>query len=197
MPRPPAAAAGPADGAGVAGEDRSIALAFVNSLRNGPSGTIDTIDDPVGLDRWLAEHGLAAQPGATYQDVTDAAHLRDALRGVLSACVGAVKPGAADVAAVNAVAIASPGAPQLEVANSRVRLDWVPTRGGVAEALAAVARDAITLVTSESGSRLHECAAGDCVRLFLPDRTTRTWCSTTCGNRVRAARHYARAIGSS
>lgn len=181
--------AGPAS---AAGEDRSVALAFVNSLRNGPSGIVDTVEDPVGLDRWFAEHGLAARPGATDQDVAEAALLRDALRRVLSARMGTETPGAADVEAVNAAASASPGAPQLGVVDGQVRLDWAPARGGVAEALAVVARDAITLVISKAGSRVHECAAGDCVRLFLPDRTTRTWCSTTCGNRMRAARHYAR-----
>lgn len=188
MPSPPAVGAENA-----AGEDRSIALAFVNSLRNGPSGTTDALDDPVALDWWLAEHGLAAAPAATCRDVTDAALLRAALRGVLSARIGTATPGAADVAAVNTAASTSPGAPQLDVVDGRFRLDWAPVRGGVAEAMAVVARDAIALVTSESGSRVHECGAGDCVRLFLPDRTTRTWCSTTCGNRVRAARHYARA----
>lgn len=181
----------------MAGEDRSVALALVNSLRNGPSGTVDEIDDPPGLDLWLAGHGLAAEPRATGRDVIDAALLRDALRGVLVARGRGLTPRAADVAVVNEAASASPGTPQLDVVDGQVQLGWAPTRGGAAEALAAVARDAMGLVTSGSGPLVHECAAGDCVRLFLPDRTTRTWCSTTCGNRVRAARHYARARATS
>lgn len=197
MPRPSAAIGGLAAGAGVVGEGRSVALAFVNTRRNGPLGDVDAIDDPVGLDRWLAAHRLTAEPGATPHDVTAAALLRDALRAVLAPDTGAVKPGAADVAVVNAAAVASPGAPQLEVGDDQVRLGWTPICEGVAEALASIARDAITLMTSEWRLRVHECAAGDCVRLFLPDRISRTWCSTTCGNRVRAARHYARVTASS
>jgi predicted RNA-binding Zn ribbon-like protein len=36
------------------------------------------------------------------------------------------------------------------------------------------------------------CHAPGCVLYFLKTHPRREWCSVTCGNRVRAARHYER-----
>ena len=42
-------------------------------------------------------------------------------------------------------------------------------------------------------ARVRQCAADDCVLLFLPAHPRRIWCSPArCGNRVRVARHYRR-----
>ena len=40
-----------------------------------------------------------------------------------------------------------------------------------------------------SPPRVH---APGCVLYFIKDHPRREWCSTACGNRARAARHYAR-----
>ena len=39
---------------------------------------------------------------------------------------------------------------------------------------------------------IRSCPAPGCVLYFLREHPRREWCSTTCGNRVRAARHYDR-----
>jgi predicted RNA-binding Zn ribbon-like protein len=62
----------------------------------------------------------------------------------------------------------------------------------VTQALAAIAADAIEIVAGESGASLIECQARSCVRLMIRDHGRRRWCSTRCGDRVRASRHYAR-----
>ncbi|WP_374947760.1 CGNR zinc finger domain-containing protein, partial [Agreia sp.] len=100
-------------------------------------------------------------------------------------------PAENQVKTINATAARSPGAPRLIVTATTPTNRWSTTNAGIDEALAALARDAIALATSAAASRVRSCAAGDCIRLFLPERSTRTWCSTACGNRVRAARHYA------
>ena len=40
--------------------------------------------------------------------------------------------------------------------------------------------------------QLRACHAPGCVLYFLKDHPRREWCSTACGNRARAARHYRR-----
>jgi hypothetical protein len=40
--------------------------------------------------------------------------------------------------------------------------------------------------------RLRACQAPGCVLYFVKDHPRREWCSTACGNRARAARHYRR-----
>ncbi|MFH7335295.1 CGNR zinc finger domain-containing protein [Streptomyces sp. KHY 26] len=42
-----------------------------------------------------------------------------------------------------------------------------------------------------------ECAAHGCERFFLRSHGARRWCTTRCGNRVRAARAYAARRGTS
>jgi predicted RNA-binding Zn ribbon-like protein len=57
-------------------------------------------------------------------------------------------------------------------------------------ALAAVARDAVDLLSGPLAGRIRECGADDCALLFVdasrPGR--RRWCSMeACGNRAKAA----------
>ncbi len=56
--------------------------------------------------------------------------------------------------------------------------------------LGGLAADAIEFLAS--GPELRACLAPGCVLYFVKDHPRRAWCSTGCGNRVRAARHYAR-----
>jgi predicted RNA-binding Zn ribbon-like protein len=56
--------------------------------------------------------------------------------------------------------------------------------------LAALAGDAIELATGDEA--LVACGAPDCIRFLVRNHGKRQWCSTRCGDRVRAARHYAR-----
>ncbi|MEV5321363.1 CGNR zinc finger domain-containing protein [Streptomyces sp. NPDC052687] len=58
---------------------------------------------------------------------------------------------------------------------------------------ALLAESAVTLLADPAVARVRQCAADDCVLLFLPAHPRRRWCSPTrCGNRVRVARHYRR-----
>jgi len=62
--------------------------------------------------------------------------------------------------------------------------------GTFSEALATVAADAIDVVCGYRAPMLRRCEAHGCRRLFFREHARRRWCSTTCGDRVRAARHY-------
>lgn len=65
------------------------------------------------------------------------------------------------------------------------------------QALAAIAAEAIELFTGEDRELLRACYAPGCVLYFVKDHPRREWCSPSCGNRVRAARHYRRNKGES
>ena len=58
--------------------------------------------------------------------------------------------------------------------------------------LAAIAADAIDLLTGPHRHELRTCGAPRCVLMFLTDHPRREWCSDRCGNRARQARHYER-----
>ena len=57
-------------------------------------------------------------------------------------------------------------------------------------ARAAIARDAIVLLSGPTRQDIRSCHAPGCVLFFLKDHPRREWCSAGCGNRARAARHY-------
>ncbi|SEK69299.1 CGNR zinc finger domain-containing protein [Nonomuraea pusilla] len=102
-------------------------------------------------------------------------------------------PDPADLEALNAAQRAAPAV--IELAWDGAAVTAVRRRGGPAGArLAAwLAEAAADLLTDPAVTAIRECAADDCVMLFLPAHPRRRWCSAArCGNRVRVARHYRR-----
>jgi predicted RNA-binding Zn ribbon-like protein len=59
-------------------------------------------------------------------------------------------------------------------------------------AVAAIAQAGVALLAGPDRHDLRACSAPGCVLYFLRDHPRREWCSTACGNRARAARHYLR-----
>ncbi|UOX85975.1 CGNR zinc finger domain-containing protein [Amycolatopsis sp. FBCC-B4732] len=170
------------------GEERSPALALVNTRRLSATGEVDDLAGPRGAAGWLRRHDLvAADLGPA--DVARLGELRGAVRELLAALAEDRVPDAAAVTAVNAAARADAAAPQLTWRDGP-RREWRSTRPGtVDEAVAALARDAIDVVGGDLGRLVRPCEAHGCVRFFFREHARRRWCSTTCGDRVRAARH--------
>ncbi|WP_328613985.1 CGNR zinc finger domain-containing protein [Amycolatopsis sp. NBC_00355] len=165
------------------GEERSLALALVNTQRVGGGGAVDDLEDPLP---WLHAHGLRVTSVADVGPLTD---LRTAVRELLAALAEDRVPDPAAVDAVNAAARADAAAPQLTWAAGPHR-EWHSTRpGSVEEAAATLARDAIEVAGGDLGRLVRPCEAHGCVRFYFREHARRRWCSTTCGDRVRAARH--------
>ncbi|MGW5722364.1 CGNR zinc finger domain-containing protein [Amycolatopsis sp. NPDC003865] len=162
------------------GEERSPALALVNTRRLSAGGEVDDLAGPADAAGWL---GLPTLGADDLGRVTD---LRAAVRELLAAVTEERVPSADAVETVNAAARADAAAPQLVWPHR----EWRSTRPGSLEAaLAALARDAIDVVTGDLAALVRPCEAHGCVRFFLREHARRRWCSTTCGDRVRAARH--------
>ncbi|WP_284746982.1 CGNR zinc finger domain-containing protein [Amycolatopsis sp. RTGN1] len=167
------------------GEERSSALALVNTRRLGTGGEVDDLADPHAAAQWLQLPATALGADALSR-VTD---LRAAVRELLAALAEDRSPAAAAVETVNAAARSDAAAPQLTWPGGP-RREWHSTSpGSVEEALAALARDAIDVVAGDLGPLVRPCEAHGCVRFFFREHARRRWCSTTCGDRVRAARH--------
>jgi predicted RNA-binding Zn ribbon-like protein len=157
------------------GEASHPALALANSR----SARGEQLVSVAALRAWLAAHGLPADGSAGLAAIVA---LRDAVRELLLARIENRRPAPSAVEAVNGAA--APTAPRL-VWGDAPRVDRA---GG---ALALIAADAIELVTERHGDLLH-CSAPGCVRLLIKDHPRRQWCSTRCGDRVRAGRYYHR-----
>ena len=183
---------------GVAGEDASSAVALVNTRHLQSGQPADLLADPARAAEWLAERGLLSR-GAALPDPDTArlVALREAVRGLFAAKAGQRVPAVDDVTLLNAALAAAPVVPALtwDEAGPNQSEHALPGAGPCTVAIARLARDALRVLTDPAGPEPAPCGAHGCVRWFLRTHAARQWCSDRCGDRVRAARHYARHRG--
>ncbi|MFD9908256.1 CGNR zinc finger domain-containing protein [Streptomyces sp. NPDC059063] len=162
-----------------------------------PAERLDGVDR---LRAWLAGAGLVPHatplPGA---DATWLAAFRE-LRGHIAQLVRgelAARPADAALARVNALAAAAPPAPRAVRHTDGTLVRALHGTPGRAPLLAAVARDAVDLLTDPvARSLLRQCEGDNCPIVYLDTSRghRRRWCSSeVCGNRERVARHRRRA----
>jgi predicted RNA-binding Zn ribbon-like protein len=175
------------------GEAAHPALALVNSRRNESGVQLDDLATPAGLGAWLREQGLARDARVDGAALAAVRELRGAVRELLEARIERRAPDQAAVETVNAAAAAAPSARRLIWTDaSTPRKERHSLTSGLPLAYAVLAADAIDLVTGSDHANLLACGAPGCVRLLLRDHPRRQWCSTRCGDRVRARRYYQR-----
>lgn len=150
-----------------------------------------------GVATWLG----ADQPVDLGNTAIELRRLRDALRRLTAESTQDPRPAAASAISehdqalkvLNQVAATSPSWPTLRwppgARPGRTLHFARPAGTGIASLLAA---EFITMLSSGSQPRLRACLAPGCVLYFVKEHNRREWCSTTCGNRARAARHYRR-----
>jgi predicted RNA-binding Zn ribbon-like protein len=168
------------------GEAQFRSLALVNTRLIHAGQPADLLADPQAAGRWL---GTTVTPGEAGQ----LRALRESIRALFEASAAGHAPPAGDLDTVNAVAAAAPITPTLTWdGTGPFRQDQHLSGNPAATAMAGLAEDAMNLVTSPAAATLHACGAHGCIRWYLRTHAARQWCSTRCGDRVRAARHYAR-----
>lgn len=160
--------------------------------------------------------GAPLFPPVSPGDVARLRTLREAIRGHFAASAATSPPSADDVELLNAALAAVPIIPALTWGGAGPRRgeQFLPRRekavsGTPAQAVTAaeadpvgvaltrIAGDALTMLTAPGGPQPAACQAYGCIRWFLRTHAARQWCSNRCGDRVRAARHYARQRGGS
>jgi predicted RNA-binding Zn ribbon-like protein len=148
------------------------------------------------LDRWI--HDV---PAAEVSEVAPALRaLRDALRRLAAEQTADPRTHAASaiddigraVEVVNGAASAVPHWSHLEWSTGGPSRMSCTRAGAGAALMAAIAERAIDLFTGDARHELRACLAPRCVLYFVRQHPRREWCSTACGNRARAARHYQR-----
>lgn len=157
----------------------------------------DALATPDDLAEWLRTNASSfserARAAATGQLGAFRA-LRDAIRLLLSAAADGHQPPQAAVRTLNRLSAQAPSCPRLEWLDSVPRM-VVETARADAEAVGIVTRAAIALLAGPEREHIGVCQAPGCVLFFLKQRRRRDWCSTSCGNRARVARHYRRHRG--
>ena len=139
-----------------------------------------------------------ADGSGVHDDLADATRglrdLRDALR-ILAAhrtadarMIAAGHEAQVDeaVTTLNAASALAPGWPTLVDG----RLVWASEAERDERTVGELAGEAVRFLAADP--ELRACLAPRCVLYFVKDHPRRAWCSKGCGNRERAARHYAR-----
>jgi predicted RNA-binding Zn ribbon-like protein len=180
----------------IPGAQEHPALALVNSAVGLAGGKgCDELATPEAATAWLLARDLMA-PEAGLQEHCQGrlVSLRDDLRDLFTAHATGDVPTAAAVDALNRALTSAPGALLLrfDPATGFTRSPEHPMTQVVEHAMAAIAEDAATLLAGDEAPLLAACEADSCQRFFLRTHARRQWCSTRCGDRVRAARAYAR-----
>ncbi len=186
LPAPP-----PAPGA-----DRYPALDFANTALTMPGGVrLDLLGSPAQATGWLVDRRLAP-PDAELLELCAGRlrTLRDHVRELIAARIDGGAPPASALAALNDALTLAPAVELLgwDEATGPHRVPVHPADRVADHAMARLAADAADLLTGAEADRLAGCGAGDCSRYLLRTHAARHWCSVRCGDRIRAARSYAR-----
>jgi predicted RNA-binding Zn ribbon-like protein len=183
------------------GEPAPVRL--MNTIWTGTDGVHDDLTTPTALHDWLvtlnSRYAADAVEDPRSDELAEARQLRDALRRLAAFVTGDARPAAQSpvenvddaVAVVNRALTHLPQT-QLVIRGGRLHRDRPAPASPTRVALAELAHDAIDVLTGPGAAKLRACDAPRCLFYFVRSQPRRHWCSETCGNRARAARHYRR-----
>ncbi len=142
----------------------------------------ESLRSPENLTDWLATCRLRIAANARADDVAEARDLRGAIWTASLAVIAGTPPPRRAVATINQVAASTPPTPVL----AGGRRSWAASTG--AQALSAIARDAVELFGGPYARRIRQCASDNCALVFvdLSRPGQRRWCAMErCGNRAK------------
>jgi predicted RNA-binding Zn ribbon-like protein len=172
---------------------------FLNTIWADRDGAHDDLDSSIKAHLMLTRLGHGNLKSLTTDDAGQLRELRDALRRLTAHCTGDDRQRAespltleASVTIVNRHAGRPIAGPTL-VVDGDSTLEVSPAgRPTFEDLLTQVARDGVDAMTPPAPLPLRACRAPSCVLYYMQGHPRRGWCSAACGNRARAARHYAR-----
>lgn len=176
--------------------DPRLAVELLSTLRHDGDELVDHLTDPRYFRAWLRDHLHPDVPRLTDPALAELVRFRDQLRVLFTAVVDDQPAPQPVLAAVNDAATRAPVTlVARQAADGRLRIDRIPqpqTTDALTQVRGELARAALALLTDELRHQLRLCRAPRCVLFFLKQHPRQQWCSPSCGNRARVARHAAR-----
>lgn len=181
------------------GAARFLALDFANSAVALTGGhVLDLLGTPGRASAWLTAHQLAPVDAMMLDHcAAQLRGMRQHFRTLIAARIDELPPPESAIRAVNDAMTRVPTVSLLwwDADRGLHREASHPTTQVLNYALAVLSADVAELLTSAQGDLLAACGATPCQRYLLRTHGRRQWCSVRCGDRVRAARAYARRTG--
>jgi len=156
---------------------------------------VDALETPASTTEWLVERGLVGEDASLHEYCQNRlAGLRRDVTCALAARVDHTELDPRVLDGINAALVAVPNNSLLHFVpdGGFFRSAEHPVTLLVEHAMSVIAEDLATLLTGDDAELLARCTAAPCERYFLKTHGRRQWCSIRCGDRVRAARAYAR-----
>ncbi len=162
-----------------------LAVDFVNSRIETPAGVIDLLESQEDASAWAeAVDDKALTATAVIADLSEASHYRDEIRELLEPVVGKRHWSARQVKFLNEHAT-----------NFRPYLEWNDgttcrvVDDSNLETFKGEIATSVLQIAGDSKEKLKMCSAPRCGGFFMAHDTRQRWCTPTCGNRARVARH--------
>jgi predicted RNA-binding Zn ribbon-like protein len=170
----------------------------MNTIWADTSGVHDHLQSPADVDAWLDAVGIDRfGTQATPAELAMTRALRDASRRLAAYVTGNSREAATsatmsvhDALATVNTAVRELPARQLELRDGRLQPTSRARGSLIVAGIAQVAASVVELLSGSAGDSLRACHAPGCVLYFVKTHPRREWCSVSCGNRARAARHY-------
>jgi predicted RNA-binding Zn ribbon-like protein len=173
--------------------DPQLAVDLLCTLRHNGEELIDQLTEPSAARIWLHERLGAGAGELGDADLVEVVRFRDQLRTLFTAVVDGATPPPQIVAQVNAAAAQAPTTLQaVWDSDGEIQVERTVAADGPPLVHGELGRAALALLIDEHRDRLRLCRAPRCVLFFLKEHPLQEWCSPSCGNRARVARHFAR-----
>jgi len=186
-----------------------LCLEFVNTRYwRGSEPSTEMLNAPEDLLKWCESNGAhlpetvadvakhwRADPAQAESALRQSVEIREAIHGAFIEVAAGRSPDAATLAPLNRALAQAPGRTALQPSSHGLAWTLPHMQSSVPALLASVLWSAGDLMMSGKLDRVRRCANDKCQWLFLDDSRggTRRWCTmSSCGNRAKAHRHYAR-----
>lgn len=148
----------------------------------------------------VADHGRLAthyrrDPRASAAALAKAVTIRDLLVSIFAGLANGRSISSQRFFELNSALEEVPGFLSVRKDSDRIAMQWTSAHEGLQRVFFKVLTSAADLLASDRLMRLRECASNDCTWLFVDESRNRSrrWCDmSTCGNRMKARRHYRR-----
>ena len=187
----------------------ALCLDFANTIHNFRAADkeedLRAISD---LLQWAKEAGLLSS--ASYERLTarynhnpreaatalaEGTRIRDLLLSIFAGIANGRSISSLRRSELNSSLARAPGLLRVIKTSDRIEAEWSSAGEGLPQVFFAVLTSAAQLLASDRLGRIRECSAADCTWLFVDESRNRSrrWCDmTSCGNRMKARRHYQR-----